>query len=103
MLSVIVLESIAFGLLGYAILLVGTKMDEGYDRTSIIWLLSIVLALLGAKLGWDLVIDGSHAIDSRSFSAVLAGLVVIAGSSVGITSFFVMLNGQRSTASSTNG
>jgi hypothetical protein len=101
MLLVIMLESIMFGVLGYAIFRVGAKMEYGDERTGILWLLSFVLVLLGLKLGWDLIIDGSHAIDSGTFNAALVGLVVIAGSALGITSFFVMLSGHHDSVSNT--
>ena len=101
MLLAIMLESIMFGLLGMAILRVSRLMNGNDDRTAIVRLLSTVLVLLGLKLGWDLIIDGSHAIDSGTFSAALAGLIIVSGRALGISSFFVMLH--HNSASNTNG
>jgi predicted tellurium resistance membrane protein TerC len=103
MLLAIMLESIMFGLLGMAILRVSRLMNGSDYRTAIVRLLSTVLVLLGLKLGWDLIIDGRHAIDSGTFSAALAGVVIVSGGALGIASIFVMLNANFETSRDTNG
>lgn len=90
MMLVIAIESILFGLMGYAILQVSRKMPKDYDRTAILWIMSFVMAAQGARLLRDLIVDGVH-VEVGTFGGAAAGAATMFGTLFGVVCYVFML------------